>query len=75
MHLPPRVVSIERMTPAVARAWAVTHACEWCPEPPAYFVRFRVPPRGAKKFKLACLEHAKEASAQTGLGLEDAEGH
>jgi hypothetical protein len=70
MHLPRHIFTIQRMTPEIARAWDSTKRCNWCSNAPEYFIRYRVPPRSAKRFELACGEHAREASKQTGLGLE-----
>lgn len=70
MYVPPHVYSIEQMTPAMARIWPATSCCNWCGNAPTYFIWCRIPPGSIKDFELACAEHAREASKQTGLGLE-----
>lgn len=72
MYLPRHIFAIQRMPPEIARAWPTISCCNWCRTTPTYFIRYRIPPRAAKRFELACAEHAREPSKQTRLGLEGA---
>ena len=70
MHLPRHIFAIERMPPDVLCAWAVNNHCRWCSNTPEFFIRYRIPPRNAKRFELACIQHAREASSRTGYSFK-----
>lgn len=70
MYLPPRTYAIRRMPRMVAQAWAARH-CEWCEQKPTCTVHYWFVARNRKSCKLACESHAREASEQTGLRLEE----